>query len=164
MLTHENLPKKYWGEAVNIAVHLTNRLPTSALGGKITPHEKWTGKTPDLGHVRVFGSVCYANTPTVGRRKLDAQARNCVFVGYSHGTAGYRLIDVKDMKLTIRRDVTFDETRLGFDSGSMHEEMSQEIAHFDQSRKGKANEHPSDMLVTPPEAVMIPPMPENIGT
>ena len=37
----------------------------------------------------------------------------CVFVGYSPGMAGYRLIDVEDMKLTIRRDVTFDETRLG---------------------------------------------------
>ena len=87
MLTHSNLDRKYWGEAVNTAVHLTNRMPTSALGGKITPHEKWTGRTPDLGHVRVFGSVCYANTPTVGRRQLDARARKCVFVGYSRGTA-----------------------------------------------------------------------------
>ena len=33
MLTHSNLPKKYWGEAVNTMVHLTNRLSTSALGG-----------------------------------------------------------------------------------------------------------------------------------
>ena len=81
MLTHSNLDRKYWGEAVNTAVHLTNRLPTSALGGKITPHEKWTGRTPDLSHVRVFGSVCYANTPTVGRRKLDARARKCQVLG-----------------------------------------------------------------------------------
>ena len=98
------------------------------------------GKTPDLGHVRVFGSVCYANTPPVSRRKLDARARTCVFVGYSRRMAEYLLIDVEDMKLTIRRDVTFDETRLGFDSGSVHEEVSQEIVHFDQSAKGKANE------------------------
>ena len=87
-----------------------------ALGGKITPLEKWMGKTPDLGHVRVFGSVCYANTPTIGRCKLDARARKCVFVGYSLSMAGYWLIDVEDMKLATHRDVTFDETRL--DSGA----------------------------------------------
>ena len=96
----------------------------------------------------------------VGRRKLYARSHKCVFVRYSRGTAGYRLIDVKDMKLTIRRDVTFDETRLGFDSGSVHEEKSQKIARFDQSAKGKANEHPSDTRVTPQEVVMIPPVPE----
>ena len=100
------------------------------------------------------------NTPTVGRRKLDARARKCVFVGYSRGTAGYRLIDVEDMKLTIRRDVTFDESRLGFDSGSVHEQVSQEIAHFDQSAKGKANEHPDDTRVAPQEVEIVPPVPE----
>ena len=67
---------------------------------------------------------------------------------------------VEDMKLTIRRDVTFGETRLGFYSGSMHEQVSQEIAHFDQSAKGKANEHPGDTRVTPQEVEMIPSVPE----
>ena len=83
-----------------------------------------------------------------------------MFVGYSRGTAGYRLIDVEDMKLTIRRDVTFDESRLGFDSGSVHEQVPQEIAHFDQSAKGRANEHPDDTRVAPQEVEIDPPVPE----
>ena len=44
--------------------------------------------------------------------------------------------------------------------GSVHEQVSQEIAHFDQSAKGKANEHPGDTRVAPQEVEMIPPVPE----
>ena len=56
--------------------------------------------------------------------------------------------------------MTFNETRLGFDSGSVHEQVLQEIAHFDQSAKGKANENPGDTQVAPQEVEMIPPVPE----
>ena len=56
--------------------------------------------------------------------------------------------------------VSVCESRLGFDSGSVHEQVSQEIAHFDQSAKGKANEHPDDTRVAPQEVEMVPPVPE----
>lgn len=42
MLFDAYLCKSYWGEAVNTAVYVVNRSPSSALNGKI-PEEQWVG-------------------------------------------------------------------------------------------------------------------------
>lgn len=42
MLSHFGLSKAFWGEALNYARHLVNRLPTAALDRK-TPMEVWSG-------------------------------------------------------------------------------------------------------------------------
>ena len=45
MIYHANLAKAYWGEAVNTAVHILNRVPTKAVAEK-TPYEVFTGNKP----------------------------------------------------------------------------------------------------------------------
>ncbi len=39
---------------VNTAVYIKNRCPTKALNSK-TPQEAWSGRKPDVFHLRVFG-------------------------------------------------------------------------------------------------------------
>ena len=60
MLLSAKLPKSFWGEAVNTAAYLINRSPSTTLGFKV-PEEVWSGRKPDLTHLRIFGCVAYAH-------------------------------------------------------------------------------------------------------
>lgn len=42
-------------------------------------------------------------------QKLDAKAKQCLFVGYDEHRKGWRCMDPVTKKLTISRDVVFDE-------------------------------------------------------
>ena len=56
MIYHAKVPLKFWAEAVNTAVYLHNRSPTSELKDK-TPFECWLGEKPDASNLRVFGCI-----------------------------------------------------------------------------------------------------------
>ncbi|KAK2398761.1 putative mitochondrial protein [Trifolium repens] len=108
MLFEKGLPKTFWPEAVNTAVYLLNRCPTKAIWDK-TPFEAWSGRTPSVNHLKVFGCVCYAQIPKQKRTKLEETSEICVFIGYSSMSKGYRLYNLKTNKVIISRDVVFDE-------------------------------------------------------
>jgi hypothetical protein len=56
-LRHETqLPPNYWGELLLTATYLRNLSPSSN-SKTITPVEEWTGKRPDLSHLRIIGSI-----------------------------------------------------------------------------------------------------------
>lgn len=74
MLADSKLPKKFWAEALSTAAYLKNRSPTKALSR--TPFEVcevWSGKQPDVSHLRVFGCRAYAHVPRDEKGKLDAK-------------------------------------------------------------------------------------------
>ena len=109
MLHDKNLPKELWAEAVYTAVYLVNRSLTKAVWNQ-TPIEAWSGRKPSVKHLKVFGSVCYAQIPKEKRYKLDEVSEKCIFVGYSSQSKGYRLYSLKTNKIIISRDVLFDES------------------------------------------------------
>ena len=110
MIVHAGLPKFFWAEAVNTAVYLTNRIPTQALDGDITPFEKWYSRKPDLANLKVFGCVAYTHVPKQFRTKLDNKAVKLRFVGYSKGTKGYRLIDESTRRVVTTRDMVLTKS------------------------------------------------------
>lgn len=59
LLIQSNLPSSFWEEAINTANYIRNRCPTNSLNGK-TPHEKWTGNAPHVGHFWEFGCQVYS--------------------------------------------------------------------------------------------------------
>ena len=59
MLHYKSLPKHFWAEALATAVYVRNRVTSRSLPSNITPHHLWFGKSPDLSHMRVFGSQCW---------------------------------------------------------------------------------------------------------
>ena len=107
MLLARNISKTFWAEAIATATYVKNRCPTKEL--KVTPHEVWTGRKPQVEHLRVFGCKAYAHVPKEKRDKLDAKSRECLFLGYPLGSKAYRLYDVEDKRIIISRDVVFDE-------------------------------------------------------
>ena len=84
MIYHARLPIEFWAEAVNTAVYIRNRSPTTALKNK-TPFECWFNHKPDVSNLRVFGSLCYIHIPDQKRQKLDAKSYKGIFVGYPEG-------------------------------------------------------------------------------
>ena len=51
MISHSNLPKSLWGEALKTTAYIFNRVPTKATTK--TPYELWTGKKPSLKHLHI---------------------------------------------------------------------------------------------------------------
>lgn len=51
------------------------------------------------------------HVPKQKRSKWDPKSNKLIFVGYNHGTKGYRCIDPVTKKLTISRDVKFLESQ-----------------------------------------------------
>lgn len=108
MLKDASLPPKYWAEAAATAIYLQNLLPSSR-HPKLTPYEIFSGKRPDISHLRAFGCVAYMKIPvkqTDG--KLAPRSRKTVLIGY-HGRGSYRLLDRSSGQFFKSRDVIFEE-------------------------------------------------------
>ena len=124
MLSHSNLPNKFWAEAVATAAYLRNRTTTSANEEQLTPFEKWYGHKPNISHLRVFGCAAYSHVPSTERRKLDKKAQRMCFIGYNKNPKGYRLINLSTDKAVTRRDVVFNETDFRFFKRTNDESVS----------------------------------------
>ncbi|KAL0438789.1 UNVERIFIED_CONTAM: Retrovirus-related Pol polyprotein from transposon RE2 [Sesamum latifolium] len=113
-LIHQaSLPRYFWGECILTAAYLINRLPSSVLQWK-TPYEILYHKPPFLGHLRIFGCLCYATNVLPHKDKFDSKASKCVLVGYSQNQKGYRLFHLKDKVIFTSRDVYFHESYFPF--------------------------------------------------
>ena len=110
MIYHAKVPLKFWAEAVNTAVYLRNRSPTSALKDKTT-FECWFGEKPDVSNLRVFGCICFVHTPDNLRKKLNLKSTKAIFVGYLLGTKGYKLYDLSSKRFIRSRNVLFYEQK-----------------------------------------------------
>ncbi len=113
-------PDSFWPYSLLAFVHVSNRL---ALGDEErSPYERWwdvdipIGKR--LGHLRIWGSKCYAHVPKELRRKLGDKARVCVLLGYAVDKKAYRLMELQTGATFDATSVAFDETRLPFKDAS----------------------------------------------
>ncbi|GBP26968.1 Retrovirus-related Pol polyprotein from transposon TNT 1-94 [Eumeta japonica] len=109
LLYDAKFEKFLWAEAVNTAVYLKNRSPAAGLDGSKTPYEIWTGRKPELNHIRIFGSPTMVHIPKEKRRKWDKKAKKMYLVGYSENVKGYRLYDPILRDVIVGRDVVIME-------------------------------------------------------
>ncbi|PNX62653.1 equilibrative nucleoside transporter 3-like protein [Trifolium pratense] len=108
MLREKNLPHSFWGEAVVTACYVLNKCPTKQMNK--VPEAIWSGHTPSVKHLRVFGCLCYRHIPDQRRKKLDDKSEAMILVGY-HTTGAYKLYNPITKKVTASRDVTFEEDK-----------------------------------------------------
>ncbi len=106
-------PHFLWAKVVNTTNYLVNQLPIRVNLGT-TPFEKFTGKTLDLSHLKVFGNLAYVHVDKEGEKKLDAKAIKTTFIGYDLETKGFRCYNLLLWKIIVSRDVFFDESQFGF--------------------------------------------------
>jgi len=55
------------------------------------PEEAFTGKKPDVNHIRIFGCLTYSHVPLEKRTKLDPITQQGIRVGYSEVSKVYRI-------------------------------------------------------------------------
>lgn len=108
MLKDKHLPSYFWGEAVTMAVHILNRAPTRALDGQ-TPFEAWHGEKPPVHYFRTFGCIGHVKETRPHPKKLDDRSTPMIFVGYEGGSKAWRFYDPNGKRVTVSRDVVFDE-------------------------------------------------------
>jgi hypothetical protein len=95
---------------VGTACYLVNKSLSSALDDK-NPQEVWTGKSPSLTHLKVFGCEAYVHVPKENMSKLDKKAKKCIFIGYKDGLKGYKLWSPETKKVVYNQDVVFREMK-----------------------------------------------------
>jgi deoxyuridine 5'-triphosphate nucleotidohydrolase len=107
MLYDARLGPEYWSWALLHAVYLKNRLPHRAIG--VTPYKAYTGKKPDLKHLRIFGCPVVNRLP--GRRpaKLDSHTSSGTFLGFTATSHNIYYRDHETKRIKIATHVSFDE-------------------------------------------------------
>ena len=76
----------------------------------VTPYEKWSGRKLAIDHLRVFGSVVHMKTTRM-LNKLEDRSTMMILIGYERGTKAYRCLNPINFKVTISRDVIFEESQ-----------------------------------------------------
>lgn len=130
MIHAKDLQIRLWAEAMNTAVYTYNRTPLFHKDNK-TPYEMWTGKKTRVDHLKTFGCDAYVHVPKQQRRKWDKKSKKMIFVGYQNDSTNYRLFDPEKGRVTVSRDVIFDERNLNKDT-SNDNEMTLPICQIDE--------------------------------
>ncbi|GAA5904683.1 hypothetical protein JCM5296_003625 [Sporobolomyces johnsonii] len=111
-LAESGLPLSFWDLAVLSAIHVKNRLPTSANPGSISPFEAYYGRQPDVSHLRSWGCVVYVRVESP-QTKVHPRGLRGRFVGYLDATKGW-LIWVPELRRLMEAwDVLWMEDTFG---------------------------------------------------
>lgn len=110
LLLDRQMPRTLWPYAMETAAYLHNLVPSG--GDKMTPHELFFGKKPDVSHLRVLGCKATVHIPSKKRDKLDAVSRMCLFLGYSRESKAWRFWDVDENRCFESANAVFDEDRV----------------------------------------------------
>ena len=88
--------------------YLINRTLSKLLKGK-TPYEVLLGVKPHYDHIKVFGSLCFAQIRPKPKDKFAPRSQKCIFVGYPYDKKDWKLYDLETHEIIVSRDVVFYE-------------------------------------------------------
>jgi len=103
MMSLAELPKSFWGFALETAVYVLNRVPSKSVD--LTPYEIWYSKKPALSHIKIWG--CPAYVKRVMSDKLEAKSDKCHFVGYPKETMGFYFYHPLEQKVFVLKHAVF---------------------------------------------------------
>jgi hypothetical protein len=73
------------------------------------PYKAWTGKKPDVSHLREFGCDIWVLDETKNKSNLVPRSKKMVFVGFEDGPKAIRYWDKATKKIKVLRNVAFNE-------------------------------------------------------
>ncbi|KAK8594308.1 hypothetical protein V6N13_126117 [Hibiscus sabdariffa] len=111
MMSHTDLPTSFWGYALETAAFTVNRVPSKSV--QKTPHEMWTGRSPNMSFLRIWGCKAYVKHQM--STKLEPKSQKCTFVGYPKETKGYHFYN--ENKVFVARTGVFLEKEFLTNSG-----------------------------------------------
>jgi len=110
MFHDQGLPLHLWVEACNTMAYVQNCSPHRIFEMK-TPKEAYSGKRPDVGHFRIFGSSVYFHVTKYAWKKLEPTTDLGIFVEYTNTPHNYRVYFLTSRMIVVHRDVRFDEEK-----------------------------------------------------
>jgi transposase InsO family protein len=108
LFNDQGLSMYLWGEATMTVIYVQNIIPRCILKD-MTPEEAFSGKKPNVEHLRIFGYHVYFLIPKDKRKKLEPSGKKGIFVGYNESSKAYRICILEQHKVEVSRDVTFNE-------------------------------------------------------
>ena len=90
MIHDQDLPMHLCVEAARTTVYVQNGLSHSALRFN-TLEEMYTGKKPEVSHLKIFGYPVYVHILKEKRTKLDPSGKKGIFVGYCEVFKSFRI-------------------------------------------------------------------------
>jgi hypothetical protein len=105
MMSQSDLPLSFWGYALETAAFTLNRVPSKSVVK--TPYEIWTGKSPSLSFLKIWGCEVYVKR--LISDKLTPKSDKCFFVGYPKETLGYYFYNRSEGKVFVARNGVFLE-------------------------------------------------------
>ncbi|XP_024011253.1 uncharacterized protein LOC112086523 [Eutrema salsugineum] len=108
MIYGNQVPKRFWAEAVSTACYIINRVYMRK-GTSKTPYELWKGKTPNVSYFHVFGCRCYILNDKDHLGKFDSRSDEGIFLGYSGHSSAFRVFNMRTKVLVESVNVVFDD-------------------------------------------------------
>ena len=108
LLVDSGLPHVRWGELMQAAVYVSNKVPHAALANA-TPYNVLYGKDAHLGHLRAIGARAFVHVET-HTKKMDHRAWAGRLVGYSVDSKSVRVYNSSTRTVRESRNVIFVET------------------------------------------------------
>lgn len=110
LLAHAGMPMKYWDHSFTTAVHLINRIPSTALRDFVSPYEALLKTKPDYLDLRTFGCACFPYLRPYNNHKLQLRSKECVYLGISPNHKGHKSMSPEG-RIYVSKDVLFNEFR-----------------------------------------------------
>ena len=88
MMSRTKLPQYLWGEALQIAMYILNRVPSKSVPK--TLFELWTNRKPSLNHLKVWRCPAEVRVYNPHERKLDPRTTSGFFISYPLASKGFR--------------------------------------------------------------------------
>jgi hypothetical protein len=109
MLDFASLPPFLWGEAALTICYLFNQTELCALSPRKTLYEMLHGKKPNISHLHIFSTCCFAHIPPKLQEKLGPHSCEAIFMGYPPGVKAWWCHDATTDSFFNLRDVIFDK-------------------------------------------------------
>jgi hypothetical protein len=93
MASAVNALSNLWGKAALMCAHVFMFTPTQVLPNNSSLYKIITGHHPDVSHLRIWGTHCFARVPLELQMKLGLKSQECKFMGYPAGVKGYHVRD-----------------------------------------------------------------------
>ncbi|KAK4385753.1 Retrovirus-related Pol polyprotein from transposon TNT 1-94 [Sesamum angolense] len=93
LLLTSGLPKYLWGEALNTACHILNRVPLKH--NTCIAFELWKGRKPSLKYFRVWGCLAKVMVSKHIQKKLGPKTVDAVFLGYVETSNALKFLVIK---------------------------------------------------------------------
>jgi len=149
MIHSKNLAQHFWGEAINIACHIINRVYLRPETNK-TPNEIWRGKNPTIKYFRTFGSKCYILHDRENLGKFDPKSDESIFLGYSTNSRAYRVFNKRTETVMESINVVIDDEEVEGPSSGEENQLDSVYPSVTSTDNIKAS--PSVSLDEPPSS------------